>query len=81
MKRRHLRWAVLVGAACVVVGLLVALTAGQPHAASLALLYEEPASYRALGWLLLIAGITTGSGVIGYLLGARQRTGSSPTAG
>jgi len=81
VKRRHLRWAVLVGAACVVVGLLVALISGQPPAIAVPTRYEEPAFDRALGWLLLIAGVTTGSGVIGYLLGARQRTGSSPTAG
>ena len=77
MNRRRLRLVVFTGAACIAVGLLIAVLAGLPATAPAGparyteAFEEEPS--RVLGWLLLVGGLALASGLLGYLLGARHR--------
>ena len=76
MSARSLRWITVAGIVCVVVGVVIALVAGQASAPvpGEAMRYTEPfLPSGVLGWPLLIGGLVLAAGLLGFVLGARSQ--------
>ncbi|WDF34992.1 hypothetical protein PTW37_14490 [Arthrobacter agilis] len=76
MSTRSLRPFTLGGSGCLLVGLLIALVAGRTGREVLPA--AGPTDPVTLGWSLLVVGVALGSGLAGYVVGARPGAARRP---